>query len=142
MPARVVRKEAGEKKSGQSWKVGLRFESAAHSSLSGNGRKLQGEKYGAEQSIALPIRVRPASVPWHEEVMTMEVSADKVKFVTNREYTFGERLLVSFDSRSDAPWSGDGEWEGEVSGIEMDASSDAVTVTVRRKGATAEQMKR
>lgn len=142
MPARVVRKEAAKGRAAHSWKLGLRFEPPAYAGLSGNGQSRGEKKNGAGRNLALPIRVRPASMPWHEAVMTLEVSPEKVKFVTNREYAFGERLLVSFDSRSDAPWSGDEEWEGEVSGIEMDASSDAVTVTVRRKSAAAEHGKK
>lgn len=142
VPARVLRKEPSAGKLEKSWKVSLQFEGVAHAASAGNGQSRGEKKNGSGRNFALPLRVRPANVPWHEEVMTVEVSPDKVKFVTNREYVFGERLLVSFDSRSDAPWSGDEEWEGEVSGIEMDASSDAVTVTVRRNRAAAEHGKK
>ena len=102
--------------------------------FAGNGKKGVAEKRnGAGKNFALPIRVRPLHIPWHEEAMTTEIAPDKVRFVTNREYTFGERLLVSFVARSDAPWHGDEEWEGEVTGIEIEAGSDAVLVTVRKR---------
>jgi PilZ domain len=134
--ARVVRSEPSREDATTRWRVGLQFERTAHPAMSGNGKDRTTErKNGAGRNIALPIRVRPRSVPWHEEVMTMDVSPEKVKFVTHREYSFGQQLLVSFDSRSDAPWAGDQEWEGEVTGIEMDADSDSVTVTVRKRSA-------
>jgi len=88
---------------------------------------------GAGSKIALPIRVRPEHIPWYEEAMTIEVSPDKLKFVTNREYTFGQRLLVSFVSGSELPWAGDGEWTTKVTGIEMEAGSNLLCVTVRKK---------
>jgi PilZ domain-containing protein len=132
--ARVVRCDVATEARESQRAVALQFERTELLPLGGNG-KTGGlaKKNGAGRSIALPIRVRPRSVPWHEEAMTIEAAPGKVKFLTNREYAFGERLLISFVSRSDAPWVGDEEWEGEVTGIEMDASSDSVTVTVRRK---------
>jgi len=132
VPARVVRSNAACEGTAERWAVALQFERAP--GLTGNNGKGSGvaRKNGA-RNIALPIRVRPPTMPWHEEAMTFEVAPGKVRFVTNREYAFGERLLISFDARSDAPWSGDEEWEGEVTGIEMDANSDSVTITVRRK---------
>jgi len=133
--ARVVRRDAAAGTEGERWNVALQFEQPEI--LPGRNGKNGGvaKKNGAGRNIALPIRVRPPNVPWHEEAMTFDVAPGKVRFVTNREYAFGERLLISFDARSDAPWSGDEEWEGEVTGIEMDASSDSVTVTVRRRSA-------
>lgn len=65
--------------------------------------------------------------------MTIEVSADKLKFQTCREYQFGEHLMVSFDRGGEELWKSDGESEAEVTGIEMAAGSDSVMVTVRRK---------
>lgn len=127
--ARVVRREAASEATAERWAMALQFEPAAGLPANNGG---SARKNGA-RNIALPIRVRSPNIPWHEEAMTFEVAPGKVKFVTNREYAFGERLLISFDARSDAPWSGDEEWEGEVTGIEMDANSDSVTVTVRRK---------
>jgi PilZ domain len=131
--ARVVRRDTAGGGQGERWAVALQFEQPG--SLPGRNGQSSGiaKKNGTARNIALPIRVRPPNVPWHEEAMTFDVAPGKVRFVTHREYAFGERLLISFDARSDAPWSGDEEWEGEVTGIEMDANSDSVTITVRRK---------
>jgi PilZ domain len=134
--ARVVRSDTASESREKPWAVALQFERAEHLSIGGNGKNRGVAKQnGAGRNIALPIRVRPRNVPWHEEAMTMEASPGKVKFLTNREYAFGERLLISFVSSSAATWAGDEEWEGEVTGIEMDADSDSVTVTVRRRKA-------
>jgi len=112
----------------------MHFEGTAHGQTHANGsRAANKSQNGTGNKISLPIRVRPQHVPWHEDTMTLEVSRDKLKFVTNREYAFGQRLLVSFDAGSEAPWSGDGEWETQVTGIEMEAGSESLCITVRKK---------
>lgn len=132
--ARVVRSDVATAGKEPQWAVALQFERAEILPTGGNGNSGgSAKKNGTGRSIALPIRVRPRNVPWHEQAMTLEAAPGRVKFLTNREYAFGERLLISFVSRGDAPWAGDEEWEGEVTGIEMDANSDSVTVTVRRR---------
>ena len=114
------------------WIVATHFEGAAHSRRNGNVETNRSQN-GVGSKIALPIRVRPKHIPWHEEAMTVEVSPEKLKFVTNREYKFGEQLLVSFVSGTEAPWAGDGEWTTQVTGIEMEAGSDLLCVTVRKR---------
>lgn len=135
--ARVARRLEGNSQSDARlpgrWSVALQFEASAHSEPRRNGSLGTPAKHnGAGNKIALPIRVRPQHVPWHEEAMTVEVGRDKLKFLTNREYMMGQRLLVSFVSESEAPWSGDGEWETRVTGIEMEAGSESVYITVRK----------
>ena len=116
------------------WIVAMHFEVASHSQSRRNGNtEADRSQNGAGSKIALPIRVRPKHVPWHEDAMTIEVSADKLKFITNREYTFGQQLLVSFASGNEVPWVGDSEWTTQVTGIEMEAGSDLLCVTVRKK---------
>ena len=114
--------------------VALHFEGAAHSQSRRDGNFETDKNHNGHGSkIALPIRVRPQNVPWYEDAMTVEVSREKLKFVTNREYGFGERLLLSFVSGSEAPWTGEGEWETQVTGIEMEAGSESLCVTLRKK---------
>lgn len=133
--ARVIRSvKAATGNEPPRWNVALQFEPTAHLTFAGNGKRAATEKRnGAGKNFALPIRVRPLHIPWHEEAMTTEISPDKLRFITNREYTFGERLLVSFVSKSEAPWHGDEEWEAEVTGIEMEAGRDSVLVTLRKR---------
>jgi len=131
---RVVRCSPANEEKLPSWNVAMHFEDAAHAQSGGNGSRVANKSQnGAGSKISLPIRVRPQHVPWYENAMTLEVSRDKLKFVTNREYAFGQRLLVSFEAGSEAPWSGDGEWETQVTGIEMEAGKESLCVTVRKK---------
>ena len=135
--ARVVRCERsdGEKdgKAPGRWFVAMHFERESHVQSRRDG-DLEHDKNrnGSGSKIALPIRVRPEHIPWYEEAMTAEVSKDRLKFVTNREYGFGQRLLVSFAS-GDAPWGTAAEWPTQVTGIEMEAGNDSLCVTVRKK---------
>src|SRR5215475_4509931 len=92
--------------------LALRYQAAPR--LAGNGNRASQEKKNGGGHLALPIRVRPQHIPWHEEAMTLEVSPERLKFLTNREYAFGEHLRVSFVERSDAPWSRDEEWDAVV----------------------------
>ena len=132
--ARVVRCWPADEGKLPHWNVAMRFEGAAQARTRGNGNRAANKNQnGTGNKISLPIRVRLQNVPWHEDTMTLEVSPDKLKFVTNREYAFGQRLLVSFDAGGEAPWSGDGEWETQVTGIEMEAGNETLCVTVRKK---------
>jgi hypothetical protein len=132
--ARVVRCFPAIEEKLTGWSVAMHFENVAHAQTRGNG-SIRGDKSqnGAGNKISLPIRVRPLRVPWHEDAMTLEVARDKLKFVTNRQYTFGQKLLISFAAGGEAPWTGDGEWETQVTGIEMEAGSESLCVTVRKK---------
>jgi PilZ domain len=56
--------------------------------------------------IAVPVRVRTERMPWFEETMTMDCSGDGLRFRSNREYTHGEFLVVSFESAATSPWLG------------------------------------
>jgi len=133
--ARIVRCDAldrarRERTSGQ-WTVAMQFEGLPPPQARDYVNRKVGHN-GASNKIFLPIRVRPENVPWHEEAMTVEVSPEKLKFVTNREYFFGQRLRIAFAS-GEAPWSGDSEWLAQVTGIEMEAGKESVSVTVRKK---------
>lgn len=132
--ARVVRCEPLRNGDDAGWNVAMEFEGMAGKRAQGNGNQdARKNRNGKDAALALPIRVRPADVPWHEEAMTVEVGRDKLQFVTNREYSFGERLLVSFASQGELPWGADVEWETQVTGIEMQAGSESIRVTVRKR---------
>jgi hypothetical protein len=52
----------------------------------------------------VPVRVRTEQMQWFEETMTVDCSGDGLKFRSNREYTRGEFLIVSFESSATSPW--------------------------------------
>jgi len=56
--------------------------------------------------FVVPVRVRTEHVPWFEETMTVDCSADGLRFRSSREYTRGEFLVVSFESAATSPWLG------------------------------------
>ena len=56
--------------------------------------------------FVVPVRVRTENMPWFEETMTVDCSGDGLKFRSNREYSRGEFLIVSFESAATSPWLG------------------------------------
>ena len=84
--ARVVRCEPLNGGDDPGWNVAMEFEGVAGNKSASNGNQdARKNRNGKGTALALPIRVRPADVPWHEEAMTVEVWRDKLQFVTNRE---------------------------------------------------------
>src|SRR6202007_2517339 len=105
--ARVVRRAetSPENSAGLAghWRAALQYEATAHTPARRNGsRGIQAKKNGTGNKIGLLIRVRPEHIPWPEEAMTVEVDRQKLKFLTNREYVMGQRLMVSFAAGSEA----------------------------------------
>ena len=76
--------------------------------------------------------VRPRHILWPEEAMTLDVSNELVRFVSNREYALGDTLLVSFVSRETRPWPGIGETAGEIVKVEKVPQSASLVITLKR----------
>lgn len=87
---------------------------------------------GAARVTSVPIRVRPRLIPWHEETMTLEVTPEKVRFMSNREYMQGEVLVVTFVNANGKPWEGTGEIAAEVEKLEKMVGSSSLIVTLKR----------
>src|SRR5438067_12322545 len=88
--ARVVRCAKTDDDQAARWNLAIHFEgAAAYDSRRAGGRTGAARaQNGNGNSVAFPIRVRPPHIPWHEEAMTVELSRDRLKFRTNREYHF------------------------------------------------------
>lgn len=86
--------------------LAVRFELTLPSTANGGGgHPSVPERRASERCpIALPVHVRLGKVPWFEEAVTMDVSAEGLRFLSNREYQCGHELLVSFEPRVSAPW--------------------------------------
>jgi len=113
-PARIVRVERG---AGGGYWVALRFESTARTAKPPSDQ----ERRGSERiPFALPIFVRLAGTPWHEEFMTQDISQHGTRFETSHIYALGDKVLAKI------PW---GEWSktGEVAGrvVRVQAIEDA-----------------
>jgi hypothetical protein len=115
--------------------VALRFEIAPRHRSNGNGnghRREVERRANARQQLAVPIQVRPEHVPWFEETMTIDCSADGLKFRSNREYSPGEYLVISFESLDTSPWQVAAELVLMVARVERMSESPALNVAVCR----------
>ncbi|HLK05287.1 MAG TPA: PilZ domain-containing protein [Candidatus Acidoferrum sp.] len=91
------------------------------------------QKNGLLRSAAVAIRVRPEHIPWFEEAMTTEVSAEEIRFVSHREHAAGDRMLVTFVGKDSRPWPGNGDTPAKIVKIENLPKMAAVMVTIRRE---------
>jgi hypothetical protein len=115
--------------------VALRFEIAPRHRSNGNGNGYHRgveRRANARQQLAVPIQVRPEHVPWFEETMTIDCSAEGLKFRSNREYSPGEYLVISFESVDTSPWQVAAELVLMVARVERMAESPALNVAVCR----------
>jgi hypothetical protein len=131
--ARVVRSRHLNGGSASLEEIALHFEGNPQQTSGGNGQKqilAPPNAYG--QSVSLPIRVRPRHIPWFEEAMTLEVSGDRMRFVSNREYAPGEALFVTFVSSDARPWHGNGEILARIVNVEKMPHSSSLVITVMR----------
>lgn len=115
--------------------VALRLEIAPRSYASTNVivrlRDVE-RRMGARRPFVVPLRVRTEHVPWFEETMTVDCSSDGLKFRSNREYTHGEFLVVSFESADVSPWLGVAESLMRVARIEREPESPVLQIAVCR----------
>ena len=114
--------------------VALHFTLPSHSGTNGGGHAQERERRGSpRRPLALPVRVRPEHIPWFEEAMTIDVSANGLRFLSSREYREGERLLVSFEPAASAPWPAGPETAASVLRVEAVPDSARLVVTILRE---------
>jgi hypothetical protein len=114
--------------------VALHFTWLSRPESDGNGHVKERERRDSpRRPLALPVRVRPAHIPWFEEAMTIDVSAQGLRFLSSREYQNGDRLLVSFDPLASAPWPTGLETPARVVRIDAVPESAALAVTISRE---------
>jgi hypothetical protein len=131
--ARVVRARHVEANGTECEEIALHFEGIPKQARVGNGQKqIDSALLSEGRSVALSIRVRPRHIPWGEEAMTVEVSADRIRFVSNREYPVGEALLVTFVSADAKPWQGSGEMLARIVNVEKLPHSGSLVITLMR----------
>jgi hypothetical protein len=134
MLARVVRSaDASEASSQHGPAAALRFLATSHRSSNGNGHHREFERRASPRcQLAWPIHVRPGNIPWFEEAMTADVSADGMSFLTSREYERGLQLFISFEPTALVPWPAGNEFCSVVVRVERVAQSPSLTVAIRR----------
>ena len=82
--------------------------------------------------VALPVHVRLEKIPWFEEAVTMDVSAEGLRFLSSRQYACGQELFVSFERSVLAPWPSRTEQHSKVVRVEAFPETPALAVTVQR----------
>jgi hypothetical protein len=134
--ARIVRCEERKEKDATFTSVAIHFESSFRAAQGGNGsRKLGATQTNDWRRLGIPVRVRPQHIPWFEEAMTIEVSSDGIRFISNREYASGEALMISFASPESSPWPGQGEHAVRVQQVERIPQSSSLAITAKRTSA-------
>ena len=117
---------------GQRSAVAVHFEIKAHPQANGNGRKDQRERRASRRlPLATPVHVRPSNILWFEEAMSVDVSADGLRFISTWEYRTGEHLFISFEPGA-TPWPGTKEFQARVVRIEPGPQGPALAVSVCR----------
>jgi hypothetical protein len=134
--ARVVRRHGSSVGEPEREEIALHFERFPLSASS--AREVQQTpvtppaKNGSVGNVSVPIRVRPRHILWPEEAMTLEVSSEVLRFVSNREYAPGDTLFVSFVSKETQPWPGIGETACKIVNVEKVPQSASLVITLKR----------
>lgn len=113
--------------------VAVCFEEHPRTASNGNSHRREPERRGSpRRALAVPVRVRPETMPWFEEAMTVDFSAKSVCFRSHREYDVGEQLKVAFVDSTPTPWPGTGEFQARVVRVAPATDTFALDVSVCR----------
>ena len=115
--------------------VAIQFEEHTNAQSNGHAVRSEPERRGTpRRDLAVPVRVRPAQIPWFEEAMTIDFSAKSLRFRSHREYAVGEQLKIRFDDSTRKPWPGNGEFSSKVVRVAPAPDTFALDVSVCRLG--------
>jgi hypothetical protein len=111
--------------------VAIQFEEHANGQWNGHAVRSEPERRGSpRRALAVPVRVRPAQIPWFEEAMTIDFSAKSLRFRSHREYVVGQELQIRFADSTRKPWPGNGEFSSKVVRVAAAAETFALDVSV------------
>jgi hypothetical protein len=113
--------------------VAIQYEEHANTSSNGNSHRSEPERRGSpRRALAVPVRVRPETIPWFEEAMTIDFSANGMRFRSHREYVLGEQLKIKFGNSTPTLWLGAGEFRSIVVRVAPAPDTFALDVSVCR----------
>ena len=116
-----------------SFAMAIHFEEHPNASSNGNGHRSEPERRGyPRRALAVPIRVRPEPIPWFEQTMTIDFSAEGLRFRSHREYGLGDYLKVQFEDSNPTSWPGTGEFRSMVVRVAPAPDTFALDVSVCR----------
>jgi len=111
--------------------VAIQFEEHADGQWNGHAVRSEPERRASPRRVlAVPVRIRPAQIPWFEEAMTIDFSLKSLRFRSHREYAIGEELQIRFADSTRKPWPGNGEFRSKVVRIAPAADTFALDVSV------------
>ena len=111
--------------------VAIQFDEHEYASFNSNGYRHEPERRGCpRRALAVPVRVRPQTIPWFEEAMTIDCSATGLRFRSHREYAPGDSLSIAFKESSPALWHGAGEFRSQVVRVVPASDTFALDVSV------------
>ena len=114
--------------------VAIHFEEQIRPACNGNKQDNQSERRScARRALAVPVRVRLEQIPWFEEAMTIDFSAEGMRFHSQREYRPGDYLILAFNAAGLTPWLGGHEFPSIVVRVHPVPASNALDVGVRRR---------
>jgi hypothetical protein len=115
--------------------VAIQFEEHTNAQSNGHAVRSEPERRGSpRRALAVPVRVRPAQIPWFEEAMTIDFSSKSLRFRSHREYAVGEQLKIRFADSTRKPWLGNGEFSSKVVRVAPAPDTFALDVIVYRLG--------
>jgi hypothetical protein len=113
----------------ETFAVAIRLEEHSNVSSNGRGHRLEPERrISPRHALAVPVRVRPEPIPWFEEAMTIDFSAEGLRFRSHREYSVGDHLKVAFEDATQTRWPGSGEFRSNV--VRVVPAPDAIALEV------------
>jgi hypothetical protein len=113
--------------------VAIQLESHTNASSNGNSHRSEPERRGSpRRALAVPVRIRPEPIPWFEEAMTIDFSAEGMRFRGRREYEVGDYLKVAFEDSLATLWHGPGEFRSKVVRVAPAPDTIALDVSVCR----------
>jgi len=117
-------------------RVAIEFGSVrSRAAAAGNRPRQENEHRSAPRRIlSIPVRVRLNGLLWHEDAMTLDISADGLSFLSTCLYEPGSRVYVSLMNRSWAsPWTAEREVPAVVTRVEPLVGSNQVRVALCRR---------
>jgi hypothetical protein len=111
--------------------VAILLDAHVRAASNGNGHRGEPERRGSQRrTLAVPVRVRPQTIPWFEEAMTIDFSATGLCFRSHREYMPGDFLRIAFKESAPALWHGSNEFRSQVVRVAPALDTFALDVSV------------
>jgi len=142
-PEMLLRATRCEPRKGGGAMLAGRFETLAARGAASDRRPALAERRASRRvRLSLPVRVRLENLPWFEETMTLDVSAEGLRFLSCREYERERTVFVSFQGTPPGAWNTGGEVRAVVARSDEVWGPGELAISVFRLGAGTLRMRR